>query len=304
MGVETTFVDTCDLAAFEEAIAEAKPGAVIMETISNPLLRVGALDKIAEHVHEGQRATDRRQHFATPLLMRPLELGANIVVHSATKYLAGHGDVLGGVLIADQENFNVARTISRTLGPIMGPFEAYLTMRGIKTLALRVERQCANACKVASWLAAHPGVERVYFTGDPKHPDAATIARLLPERSVRRHDLVRIERRRTRRSLPLHGKAEDDRARHLARRRAHHDALPGHGLASRSLAQASPAPGIRDNLVRISVGIEASEDIIADLEQALRAVSVLFSNFMFVTRHHHHHDHAHKGHAAARRAHA
>src|SRR6185436_2591880 len=99
------------------------------------------------------------------LLIRPLELGANIAIHSATKYLAGHGDVMGGVIVADQEYFPMIRGLSRTMGPVMSPFESYLTMRGIKTLALRVERQCANACKVASWLASHPRVERVYFAG-------------------------------------------------------------------------------------------------------------------------------------------
>ncbi len=127
MGVDTTFVDTCDLGAVEEAMAEVKPGAVIMETVSNPLLRVGALDKIAELCTKANAPLIVDNTFATPLLVRPLELGAHMVVHSATKYMAGHGDVLGGVLIADQENYNVARTISRTLGPIMGPFDAYLT---------------------------------------------------------------------------------------------------------------------------------------------------------------------------------
>lgn len=181
LGIETSFVDICNLAAVQAAVAEDKPGAILMETVSNPLLRVGELDKIAAIASAAGSVLVVDATFSTPLLMRPLELGAGIVVHSATKYLAGHGDVLGGVVISTQEHAEAVRSLARTLGPVMGPFESYLTMRGIKTLAVRMERQCANACKVASWLSSHPGVERIYFTGDPAHPDSGTIARLFPK---------------------------------------------------------------------------------------------------------------------------
>src|SRR5437899_2554875 len=130
MGVETVFVDICDLNALEQAVAETKPGAVMIETISNPLLRVGAMDKIAEIARRAGAALVVDNTFATPMLLRPLELGPSIVVHSATKYLAGHGDVLGGVIVADQEHIHTIRTLSRTMGPVMSPFEGYLTMRG------------------------------------------------------------------------------------------------------------------------------------------------------------------------------
>src|SRR5262249_21354002 len=144
-------------------------------------LRVGEMDHIAHVARRAGAALMVDNTFATPLIVRPLDLGANLVVHSATKYLAGHGDVLGGVVVADKDHVEPMRSLARTLGPVMSPFESYLTMRGIKTLALRVERQCSNACKVASWLSSHPRVERVYFTGDPAHPDAATIGRLFPK---------------------------------------------------------------------------------------------------------------------------
>jgi cystathionine beta-lyase/cystathionine gamma-synthase len=269
MGVDTTFVDICDLGALEEAIAETKPGAVIMETVSNPLLRVGALDQIAAMCTKANAPLIVDNTFATPLLVRPLELGAHIVVHSATKYLAGHGDVLGGVLIADQENYNVARTISRTLGPIMGPFDAYLTLRGIKTMALRVTRQCENACKVASWLASHPGVERVHFTGDPKHADAATIARLFPKGLY--GAMISFE---------LKGAGRDEVFRFMEKLNLVVRATSLGDVHSMMLYPAmashrdiSPKQrhrlGIHDNLVRFSVGIEAVEDILSDLEQAL-----------------------------------
>ena len=271
MGVETTFVDICDLAAFEEAVSEVKPGAVVMETVSNPLLRVGAVDKIAAICTKANAPLIVDSTFATPLLVRPLELGAHIVVHSATKYMAGHGDVLGGILIADQENYTVARTISRTLGPIMGPFDAYLTLRGIKTMALRVTRQCENACKVASWLATNPGVERVYFPGDPKHPDASTITRLFPKGLY--GAMISFE---------LKGAGRDEVFRFMEKLNLIVRATSLGDVHSMMLYPAmashrdvSPKQrhrlGIHDNLVRLSVGIEAVEDILADLEQALRA---------------------------------
>src|SRR5580704_12039029 len=181
MGVAVRFVDVCDLSAVEKAAAEHKPGCILMETVSNPLLRVGSIAGLAAIAKAVGAALVVDSTFATPLLVRPLELGANIVVHSVTKYLAGHGDVLGGVAVSDEAHLETMRSLSRIIGPVLGPFESYLTMRGIKTFPLRMERQCANACRIASWLSTHPKVERVYFTGDPAHPDAATVRRLFPQ---------------------------------------------------------------------------------------------------------------------------
>ena len=156
MGVAVRFVDVCDLDALRAAVAEAQPGCIVMETISNPLLRVGQIDCIAEIARQATAALVVDNTFGTPLLCRPLEMGANFSVHSVTKYLAGHGDVLGGIVVSDQRHFDGLRALSRVVGPVLGPFECYLTMRGIKTFALRMERQCANACRVAGWLASHP----------------------------------------------------------------------------------------------------------------------------------------------------
>ncbi|MCU1339452.1 MAG: cystathionine gamma-synthase [Bryobacterales bacterium] len=271
MGVETTHVDVCDLKAVEAALTESKVGAMIMETISNPLLRVGAMDKIAAMCRAAGVPLIVDNTFATPLLVRPLELGANMVCHSATKYLAGHGDVLGGVIVADQANYDALRTLSRTIGPVMGPFESYLTLRGIKTLALRVERQCANACNVASWLATHPRVERTFFPGDPRHPDAESIARLFPPN--RFGGLVAFELREAGRpevfrfmeKLQMVVRATSLGDVHTMilypAMASHRDLSPKH----------RERLGIRDNLVRVSIGIEAPEDIVADLDQALSA---------------------------------
>jgi cystathionine gamma-synthase/methionine-gamma-lyase len=269
MGVAVKFADVCDLDALRAAVADAKPGCILMETISNPLLRVGQIDRIAEIAREAGAALVVDNTFGTPLLCRPLEMGASFSVHSVTKYLAGHGDVLGGIVVTDQPHYEGLRALSRVVGPVLGPFECYLTMRGIKTFALRMERQCANACRVASWLAAHPSVERVYFTGDPAHPDAATIRRVFPAnlygamvsfeiRGAGQPEIFRF----------MDGLKMIVRATSLGdvhtmmlypSMSSHREISPKH----------RERMGIRDNLVRLSVGIEAAEDIIADLAQAL-----------------------------------
>jgi cystathionine gamma-synthase/methionine-gamma-lyase len=271
-GVSVRFADVCDLDAFRKAMEESKPGCVLVETISNPLLRVAALDRIAEIVRAAGGALIVDNTFATPMLVRPLELGAHFAVHSATKYLAGHGDVLGGMVVADAAHYEGLRALARVVGPVLGPFESYLTMRGIKTLPLRMERQCANACRVASWLASHGAIERVYFPADPAHPDAADIRRLLPHGMY--GAIVSFELRGA-------GRAEVFRFMNALRMVVRATSLGDvHSMmlypAMSSHREISPRHrermGIRDNLVRLSVGIEAVEDIVEDLEQALRQV--------------------------------
>jgi cystathionine beta-lyase/cystathionine gamma-synthase len=269
-GVAVRFADVYDLDALRAAVAEAKPGCILIETISNPLLRVGQIDRIAEIAREAGAALVVDNTFATPLIMRPLELGANFAVHSVTKYLGGHGDVMGGIVVSDQQHYESLRNLSRAIGPILGPFESYLTMRGIKTFPLRMERQCANACRVASWLATHPQVERVYFPASPEHPDAATIRRLFPPNLY--GGIVSFE-------LKNAGRQEIFRFMDALRLVVRATSLGDvHSMmlypVMSSHREVSPKHrermGIRDNLVRLSVGIEAPEDIIEDLEQALK----------------------------------
>jgi cystathionine beta-lyase/cystathionine gamma-synthase len=271
LGVETEFVDMCDLAAVEAAIAGAKTGAVLLETITNPLLRVPQMDRIGEIARRASAPVIVDNTFATPMLMRPLELGSGMVIHSATKYLAGHGDVLGGIVVCEHSHFEALKTLVRTMGPNLGPFEAYLTMRGIKTLALRMERQCQNACKVAAWLKSHPRVTRVHFPGDPTHPDAATVERLLPKGMA--GAMVALE-------LKDAGKNEVfafmEKLKMIVRATSlgdvHTMVLYPAMASHRDLSPKHRARlGIGENLVRVSVGIEAIEDIIADLDDALRA---------------------------------
>jgi cystathionine beta-lyase/cystathionine gamma-synthase len=270
MGVSVRFVDVCDLAAVEKAAAEHKPGCILMETVSNPLLRVGSIAGIAKIAKAAGAALVVDNTFATPLLVRPLELGANIVVHSVTKYLAGHGDVLGGVAVSDEAHLETMRSLSRIIGPVLGPFESYLTMRGIKTFPLRMERQCANACRLASWLASHPGIDRVHFLADPAHPDAATIQQEFPQglygamvgfelKGATRDDVFRFMD-----ALKLVVRATSLGDVHTMMlypvMSSHRELSPKH----------RERMGIRENLVRLSVGIEAVEDILADVEQALK----------------------------------
>ena len=269
LGVEVAFVDLCDLEAVEKAVAEHRPGCVLMETVSNPLLRVGEMDRVARIAREAGAALVVDNTFATPLLVRPFEWGANLVVHSVTKFLAGHGDVLGGTVTSDAAHYDTLRTLSRAYGPVLGPFESYLTMRGIKTFPLRMERHCANASRVAAWLSENPAIERVHFPGDPAHPDSAAIRRLLPPglygamvsfelKGARREEIFRFMER-----LKLVVRATslgDVHSLILYPVMSSHREVPP---AQRQRL------GIRDNLLRLSVGIEAVEDVIEDLGQAL-----------------------------------
>ncbi|MGD0774999.1 MAG: aminotransferase class I/II-fold pyridoxal phosphate-dependent enzyme [Candidatus Solibacter sp.] len=268
-GVSVRFADFCNPASLRAVVADTRPGCILMESISNPLLRVAEIDSIAAIANEAGAALLVDNTFATPLLVRPLELGAHFSVHSVTKYLSGHGDVLGGAVVTNSTHAQSLRALGRTIGPVLGPFECYLTMRGIKTFPLRMERQCANACQVASWLAAHPRVERVYFTGDPQHPDAAAIRRLFPPNlygamvSFEIEDAGREEVFRFMDALKMIVPATSLGDVHsmvlFPVMSSHRSLSPKHRLRM----------GIRDNLVRLSVGIEAPEDILADLEQAM-----------------------------------
>jgi cystathionine beta-lyase/cystathionine gamma-synthase len=268
-GTRVRFADTCDLEALREVVATEKPGCILMETISNPLLRVGRIDAIAEIARDAGATLVVDNTFATPLIVRPLELGAHFSVHSITKYLSGHGDVLGGAVVTDAAHYDGLRALSRSIGPVLGPFESYLAMRGIKTFPLRMERQCANACRIASHLAAHPKIERVYFPADPAHPDADAIRRQFApglyggivsfEVADAGRDEVFAFMNRLRMIVPATSLGDVHTMMLYPRMSSHRELSPKHRLRM----------GIRDNLVRLSAGIEAVEDVISDLDQAL-----------------------------------
>jgi cystathionine gamma-synthase/methionine-gamma-lyase len=271
--VKVKYTDVCDLDAFTKCIKESKPGCVFLESISNPLLRVADLRRIVELSRSIGAAVIVDNTFATPMMLRPIELGVNLVVHSATKYLAGHGDVLGGIVVADADHYETLKRLARISGPRLGPFESYLTMRGIKTLALRFERQCRNARALADWLAGHSAVDRVYYCAAPEHPDVANI------RSLFTHDLFGAIL-----SFEIKDAGKQTVLQFLDSLKM---VVPGTSLGDvhtlvlypliASHRNVSPKMrermGIRENLLRVAAGIENVDDIKDDLDAALRAVN-------------------------------
>ena len=212
-GIETVFVDFCDEQAVAAAIAEHRPGALLMETISNPLLRVAPLDRIAAMAKEAGAQLIVDSTFATPLIVRPLELGAAFVVHSLTKYLSGHGDVLGGIIVTDAANIEAAAHAGALARP---------RARAVRVLSRHARHQDLSASHgapvrqrlPARELARHASrIERVYFPADPHHPDAAIIKRLFAPEPLRRDREFRSEGRGPRRHLPHDECAPSDRAR-------------------------------------------------------------------------------------------
>ncbi len=271
-GVKTRFVDVTDLHSVSDALSESKPVALLVETISNPLLKVADLPKLADLAHRAGAALIVDNTFATPYLCRPLIHGADYAVHSATKYLGGHGDVLGGVVVTSAERRARLNELNKLIGGNLGPQEAWLILRGLKTLPLRVKRQCESAATIAIWLMKHPKISRVHYPGLPEHAQYALAARLLEHGAygaVISFDLRGGDREsvfRFLRALRLILPATtlgDIYSLVLYPAMSSHRSLP---------PEVRRGIGIGDGLVRLSVGIEDPADILADLEQALEAV--------------------------------
>jgi cystathionine beta-lyase/cystathionine gamma-synthase len=266
-GVETRFVDAYDLGAVEKKVARLKPRAVVVESISNPLLRVADIRALAEITRAAGAALIVDNTFGTPFLQRPLDLGADIVVHSATKYLSGHGDLTAGVVAAGPPYAAAVEHLRKLVGSVLGPFEAWLAHRGLKTLPLRMGRQCENAREIATNLAAHPKVAKVNHPSLAAHPDHETVGRVLSDTG----GLVSFELAAEGReaafaflnSLKLCVKAPSLGDIYTL---AIHPATSSHRELSPSRRERL---GVGENLVRLSVGIEHPQDIVSDLEQAL-----------------------------------
>jgi cystathionine gamma-synthase/methionine-gamma-lyase len=269
-GVQVRFVDVFALGSLERHLAEERPGALLVEVISNPLERVADVEAIAKVCQAHEVALIVDSTFTTPYLIQPLSLGAACVIHSATKYLGGHGDVTGGVVAcASPEQAAALRNWRKYTGSVLGVLEAYLCVRGIRTLPLRVARQCANAAAVARSLAADARIERVHYPGTPGSPDHATACRLFPEglfgavlafaiRDADKATVMRfLERLTLVRAAPTLG---DCFSLVLYPVIASHRGLSPEERAAR---------GIHDNVVRFSAGLEDPADLIADFDQAL-----------------------------------
>ena len=270
-GAHIELVDIFDPAA-RENIWKLEPKVLLLESLTNPLVRIPDLPSLAKEAHAHHTRVVVDNTFATPILLRPLEHGADFVVYSATKYFGGHGDLTGGVLVASEEYAAEVRQFARLVGAVLGPFEAWLTLRGLKTLPLRFARHCENAQRLAEWLAAHPRVENVYYAGLDSHPDHERARTLFGGAgaggvlSLKIRDAGRDEVFRFVDSLELFLKATslgDVQSLVL------YPAISSHRDLSPKQRQKL---GISDNLVRLSAGIEDFEDLKADLQQALTNV--------------------------------
>jgi cystathionine beta-lyase/cystathionine gamma-synthase len=268
-GVTVRFLDVADLSAVEAACAELKPVALLAETISNPLLKIADLPALADVAHRHGTALLVDNTFATPCLVQPLNLGTDVVIHSTTKYLGGHGDVLSGVVVTSEERWAELFEILKMTGANLGPQEAWLVLRGIRTLPLRMRQHSENALIVAHWLEEHPKVSRVYYPGLPSHPQHELAKRLFQGQGyggMVAFDLAQADQRQVFRffeALHLCMPATtlgDVYTLVLYPAHSSHRAVPPEERAR---------IGIGDGLVRMSVGIEAVEDILSDLEQAL-----------------------------------
>lgn len=271
LGVKTCFVDITDVEQVRQTVGTERPAAVLCEIISNPLVKVADVPALVEIAHGVGAALIVDNTFATPYLYRPLAHGADYVVHSATKYIGGHGDVMAGVVACSAERALDLRERQKLLGANLGPQEAWLALRGMKTLPLRMRQHCANAMEVARWLVDQRVVARVNYPGLPEHPQHELAGRLFEGRGF--GGML---------SFDLRGAGRQEVFRFMEALRLVLPATtlgdvysltlyPAHSSHRMLSPQARAAIGIGDGLVRLSVGIEAAEDIIADLAQALEA---------------------------------
>ncbi|HLU71040.1 MAG TPA: PLP-dependent aspartate aminotransferase family protein [Nonomuraea sp.] len=265
-GVEVSYVPEHDPAALRAA-ARPETKLVYLETIANPMCRVADLPAMCATARELGLVSVVDNTFATPLLCRPIEHGADVVVHSTTKYLSGHSDVLGGMAVfADDALYRKLWHFAVELGPSPDPFAAWLTLRGMQTLALRMERHCGNARLLATRLAGHPAVAAVHWPGLPTHPSYEVAGKLLPDfGGVFSFDLAggRAAGERFMRSVRLALVAPSLGGVETL---ILHPATTSHrSLGPDELAR----HGIGEGTVRVAVGIEHPEDLWADFEQAL-----------------------------------
>ena len=265
-GLKVTPVDLTDLDAVRAAIVPEKTTVVWVETPTNPLLSVADIAGIAELAHDAGALLVVDNTFASPYLQQPLALGADIVVHSTTKYVGGHSDVVGGALVTDDDALaEKLRFHQNAMGAVAGPFDAWLTLRGLRTLAVRMEKHSDNAQRVAEFLEGHPRVAEVIYPGLESHPG---------------HALAAKQMRRFGGMVSFRVKGGEEEALAVCGRTkviilgeslGGVESLIEHPGKMTHASVAGTQLEVPDDLIRISVGIEDVEDLIADLEQALSA---------------------------------
>ena len=262
-GIEVTAVDLSDLDAAAAAIRD-RTRIVWAETPSNPLLKILDLAGLADLAHANGAWLVADNTFATPYLQRPTELGADLVVHSTTKYLGGHSDVVGGAVCTDAATARDLAFLQNAVGAVPGPFDAWLTLRGVKTLGVRMDRHCANAERVAAFLAEHPRVTEVFYPGLADHPGHE-----LASRQMRGYGGM-VSFRVDGGVDAAKQVAEHTRLFFLAESLGGVESLIEHPGIMTHASVAGTALEVPDDLVRLSVGIESIDDLLADLDQALR----------------------------------
>lgn len=269
-GIEVTLVDTTDISRIEAAI-RPNTKCIYIETPANPTLRITDIEEVAKLAHKNGAKVIVDSTFASPYLQRPLNLGADIVVHSATKFLCGHGTVVAGVLAGSKELMDRARfPILQVFGSVISPFDAWLLMQGMKTLGIRMERHCENAMKVAKFLENHPQIERVYYPGLESHPTHKIAKKQMYGGfgGMMSADIKGgIEA----------GKIMMDNVRvfSLATSLGNIDSLIQHSPTMSHFDMSKEERekvSINDGQVRLSIGVEDVDDLIADLDQALKIV--------------------------------
>ena len=268
---DVAFVDPTDLAAIDRGLSEKQTALLYVEAISNPLLRVTDVAALAERAHAAGARLCVDATFATPVLYRPAGLGADLVLHSLTKYLNGHGDVMGGSVGGPRAEVLPLRERVMSDGAYLPPHEAWLTIRGMRTLELRVTRQCAGALALATHLAGHPKVARVFYPGLPAHPQHQLACDQYGERGggVVTFALADDSRSAAYRFLDALEVAASATTVGDLFTEVLHPATASH----RAIVPAERARmGITDGTVRVSVGIEDPYDIVADIDQALARV--------------------------------
>jgi cystathionine gamma-synthase/cystathionine gamma-lyase len=269
MGIDFTFLDMSDPARVREALRPTTR-MIWMETPTNPMLKVFDIAAIADVARAAGVVLVVDNTFATPVLQRPLELGATVVVHSTTKYINGHSDAVGGAVItSDPALAERLQFLQNAIGAVPSPFDSYLVLRGLKTLGVRVRQQAASAAVIAERLAAHPRVKKVHYPGLASHPGHALAAKQMRAPGA----MISVdlaggldEARRFLAHLQLFACAESLGG---VESLAEHPAIMTHASVP---AETRRALGITDGFVRLSVGLEAQDDLWADLEAALRAM--------------------------------
>lgn len=273
MGLRASFVDMRDLDATAAAF-RPETKLVWLETPSNPMLKVFDIEAVCALARERGATSVVDNTFATPVLQNPLALGATAVVHSTTKYLNGHSDVVGGMVMSSDVGFvERLRFLQNAMGGVPSPFDCFLVLRGLKTLAVRVQRHCENAEKIAHWLRERPEVRQVYWPGFADHPQREVISRQMRAGGGMISFVM---------GPGASGVVAERSQRFLAALKVFTCAeslggveslieLPAVMTHASVPPEARAALGIDDGLVRISVGIEAVDDLVADLEQAFAA---------------------------------